>query len=104
MKRVLGALAVLVVASLAGTSIPAMAQPASAPGQRVVESRVVSVRGDQVLLHDGTTLKILSHVANPLEIEEGDTVRFTYEVKNGQKIATSIQFRDRPNNGMRRRY
>ncbi len=96
--------AALLAAGGAGASLPAMAQPASAPAQRVVESRVVSVRGDQVLLHDGTTLKIPSHVANPLEIEEGDTVRFTYEVKNGQKIATSIQFRDRPNNGMRRRY
>jgi uncharacterized repeat protein (TIGR01451 family) len=102
--RALVVTAALLAAGGAAASLPAMAQPASAQGQRVVESRVVSVRGDQVLMHDGTTLKIPSHVANPLEIEEGDTVRFTYEVRNGQNVATSIQFRDRPSGGMRRRY
>ncbi len=103
MIRVLVVAAALMVAG-AAVSLPAIAQPASAKGERVVESRVVSVRGDQVFLHDGTTLKIPPYVANPLEIEEGDTVRFTYETKNGQNIATSIQFRDRPSNGMRRRF
>ena len=103
MKRVLGTMALLALASLAG-GLPVSAQPTGKQGPRVVESRVVSVRGDQVLLHDGTTLKIPRNVAHPLEIEEGDTVRFTYEVRNGQNVATSIQFRDRPIDGMRRRY
>ena len=101
MKRVLGTMAFLALASLAG-GLPVSAQPTGKQGPRVVESRVV--RGDQVLLHDGTTLKIPRNVAHPLEIEEGDTVRFTYEVRNGQNVATSIQFRDRPIDGMRRRY
>jgi hypothetical protein len=103
MKRLLGAMAALAMASLAG-GLPVTGQPTGKHGPRVVESRVVSVRGDQVLLHDGTTLKIPRNVARPLEIEEGDTVRFTYEVRNGQNVATSIQFRDRPIDGMRRRY
>jgi len=101
MKRVLGAMAILALASLAG-GLPATGQPASAQGQRVVESRIVSVMGNQVLLHDGTTLTIPREVANPIEISEGDTIRFNYEVRNGQNVATSIQFMDRPN-GMRAR-
>ncbi len=96
MKRVLGALAVLVVASLVWTSHPATAQPAGAPGQRVVESRIVSVLGNQVQLHDGTTLTIPRDVATPSELELGGTVRLTYEVRNGQNVATSIQIMDRP--------
>lgn len=54
-------------------------------------------------MHDGTTVTIPSNVAFPTEIEEGDTVKLTYEVRNGQNIATSIQFVDRPTDGGRRR-
>jgi hypothetical protein len=95
MKRVLGAMAVLALASLAG-GLPATGRPASAQGQRVVENRIVSVMGNQVLLHDGTTLTIPRDVAWPNELAEGDTVRLHYEVRNGQNVATSIQFMDRP--------
>jgi len=91
MKRVVGALAALVVASLA-----AMAQPASAQGQRVVESRIIDVVGNQVLLHDGTTVSIPRDVAQPNELAHGDTVRLHHEVRDGQNVATSIQFMDRP--------
>lgn len=97
MMRVLVVTAVLMAAGGAGASLPAMAQPASAQ-QRVVESRIVNVMGNQVLLHDGTTVTIPRHVAWPNELEGGDTVRLTYEVRNGQNVATSIQFMDRPGN------
>ncbi len=96
MKRVLRALAVLILASLAGTSHPATAQPAGARSQRVVESRIVTVLGNQVQLHDGTMVTIPQAVATPSELDLGNTVRLTYEVKNGQNVATSIQVVDRP--------
>jgi hypothetical protein len=48
-------------------------------------------------------MTIPRNVAHPTEIEQGDTVRLTYEVRNGEKIATSIQFMDRPRDGGTRR-
>ena len=103
MKRVLVVLAVLIAASWAGASLTAFAQSASVQGQRVVESRVVSVRGNRVLLHDGTTVTIPTNVAFRTEIEEGDTVKLSYAVRGGRNIATSLQFIDRPTNRARTR-
>ena len=103
MMRVLLIIAVLVAASGAGASLPVFAQPVSAKGQRVVESRVVVLKGNQVMLHNGATVTIPRYVADPTEIEQGDTVKLTYEVKNGRNVATSIQFLDRPGGGFRRR-
>ena len=103
MMRVLVATAALIVASGAEGPVPAFAQPARGQARHMIESRVVSVQGNQVMLHDGSTLIIPRNVAHPTEIEQGDTVRLTYEVKNGQKIATSIQFMDRPRDGGTRR-
>jgi hypothetical protein len=94
--------AALIAAGGAGWNVPAFAQPAKAKSHRVVESRVVHVRGNQVMLHDGTTVTIPRYVADPTEIEGGDTVQFTYEVRNGRNVATSIRFIDRPGGGMRR--
>jgi len=102
MMRVLVVTAALLAAGGAGASFPAFAQPGSTQGQRAIESRVVSVRGNQVMLHDGTTVTIPGNVAQPTEIEEGDTIKLTYAVRNGQNIATSIQFIDRPTNRTRR--
>jgi len=73
----------------------AMAQPASAQGQRMIEGRIVSLQGNQVMLNNGTMLTIPRDVAQPTEIDQGDTVRLGYEVRNGQNVATSIQFMDR---------
>ncbi len=96
MVRVLMVTAALIAAGGAGLGLPAMAQLVSAQSQRAVESRIVGVLGNQVLLHDGTTMMIPREVARPNELAEGDTVRLTYEVRNGQNVATSIQFMDRP--------
>jgi uncharacterized membrane-anchored protein len=54
------------------------------------------------MLHDGTTVTIPRIVADPTEIEQGDTVKLTYEVKNGRNVASSIRFIDRPSGGPRR--
>jgi hypothetical protein len=103
MIRILLILAVLITASGAGANLPAFAQPAKSPSnQREVESRVVTLTGNQVQLHDGTTVTIPGNGADPTEIEQGDTVKLTYEVRDGRNIATSIRFIDRPG-GIRRR-
>src|SRR5688572_2870602 len=102
MMRALLVIAALITATGAGANLPALAESAKSLGQREVESRVVTLRGNQVQLHDGTTVIIPRNVADPTEIEQGDTVKLTYEVKNGRNIATSIRFIDRPD-GMRRR-
>src|SRR5713226_9113980 len=101
--RVLVATAALIVASGAEVPVPAFAQPARGQARHMVYSQVVSVRGEEMRLHVGWILIIPCNVAHPTEIEQGDTVRLTYEVKNGQKIATSIQFMDRPRDGGTRR-
>jgi hypothetical protein len=90
--------AALIVAGGAGT-VPAFAQVAKKQPQQMVEGRIVTLQGNQVMLHDGTRMTIPRNVAQPTEMEQGDTVRLTYEVKNGQKIATSIQFMDRARDG-----
>ncbi len=96
MMRALVVTAALITVGGAGVSLPALGQPASAQTQRVVEGRIVSLQGNQVMLHDGTMMTIPRDVAQPLEMDQGDTVRLTYEVRNGQNVATSIQFMDRP--------
>jgi hypothetical protein len=101
--RMLLLLAAVITVSCASSSQPAFAEPPNVKGQGVVESRVVSLRGNQVMLHDGTTVMIPRHVADPTEIEQGDTVKLTYEVRNGRNVATSIRFVDRPTDGIRRR-
>jgi len=95
MVRVLVITAALVAASGAGVGFLAMAQPASAQGQRMIEGRIVSLQGNQVMLNNGTVVTIPRDVAQPTEMDQGDTVRLNYEVRNGQNVATSIQFMDR---------
>ena len=79
----------------AGVGFLAMAQPVSAQGTRMIEGRIVSLQGNQVMLNNGTMITIPRDVAQPTEIDQGDTVRFNYEVRNGQNVATSIQMMDR---------
>jgi hypothetical protein len=101
MMRALVLAGVLAVAGGAWSDVTAFAQGAKKQPRPMVEGRIVSLQGNQVMLHDGSRLIIPRHVAHPTEMEQGDTVRFTYEVKNGQKIATSIQFMDRPRDRIR---
>jgi hypothetical protein len=101
MMRALVIAVALAVAGGAWANMPAFAQVAKGQPQLMVEGRIVSLQGNQVMLHDGSRLIIPRYVAHPTEMEQGDTVRFTYEVKDGQKIATSIQFMDRPRDRIR---
>jgi len=79
-----------------GQGFLAMAPPAGAQGTRMIEGRIVSLQGNQVMLNNGTVVTIPRDVAQPTEIDQGDTIRLNYEVRNGQNVATSIQMMDRP--------
>jgi hypothetical protein len=96
MMRVLVFTATLLAAGSAGVGFLALTQPASAQGTRMIEGRIVSLQGNQVMLSNGTMVSIPRDVAQPTEIDQGDTIRLTYEVRNGQNVATSIQMMDRP--------
>ena len=52
--RSLVVIVALIGSTIAGASVSAFGLGATAKGQQVVESRVVDVRGNHVLLHDGT--------------------------------------------------
>jgi len=102
MVRALVVTIALGAASGAGVGFLALAQPASAQGTRMIEGRIVSLQGNQVMLNNGTMVTIPRDVAQPTEVDQGDTIRLTYEVRNGQNVATSIQMMDRPG-GLRAR-
>ena len=95
MVRVLIVTVALVAAGGAGVGFMAMAQPASAQGTRMIEGRIVSLQGNQMMLNNGTMVTIPRDVAQPTEIDQGDTIRLNYEARNGQNVATSLQMMDR---------
>jgi hypothetical protein len=95
---VAGAFVVLIVG---GVTMEASAQSPTPPAQpgwtengRDVEARIVDVRGDQVLLSDGMKLKLPASVANPMELQPGEIVKVSYEVKDEQAVMKSIEIRD----------
>ena len=95
MVRVLVVTLALVAAGGAGVGCLTMAQPASAQGTRMIEGRIVSLQGNQMMLNNGTMVTIPRDVAQPTEIDQGDTIRLNYEARNGQNVATSLQMMDR---------
>ena len=95
MVRALVVTIALVAAGAAGGGFPVLAQPAGAEGTRMIEGRIVSLQGNQVMLNNGTMVTIPRDVAQPTEIDQGDTIRLNYEVRNGQNVATSLQMMDR---------
>ena len=95
---VTGALAALIFTGMtmeASAQSPApQAQPGWTENGRDVEARIVDVRGDQVLLADGMKLKVPANVANPIELQPGETIKASYEVRDGQAVAKFIERRD----------
>lgn len=95
---VAGAFVMLIVA---GVTMEASAQSPTPPAQpgwtengRDVEARIVDARGDQVLRSDGMKLKLPAGVASPMELQPGEIVKVSYEVKDGQAVVKSIEIRD----------
>ena len=80
----------------AGVFLGACAQTrlSSTPSTPEVEGRIVDVRGPRMLLHDGTVLLIPGTVARWSELSLGAVVRVQYEEVDGQKVATSMVFRE----------
>lgn len=93
MRRALVAVAVLALVAGAGMSRPAFGQPAGDQGQqRELESRIVNVNGELIQLSDGTVVRVPQALALQADLREGRVVKVKYEIKDGQSVATSIQF------------
>ena len=55
------------------------------------------MNGELIQLTDGTVVRVSPALALQADLREGRAVKLTYEVKDGQSIATSIEFlEDRP--------
>jgi hypothetical protein len=97
MRRALLAVATLALVLGSGTNALVFAQPAADQRQRRPESRIVNVNGELIQLTDGTVVRVSPALALQADLREGRAVKLTYEVKDGQSIATSIEFlEDRP--------
>ena len=102
MVRVLIVTVALVAAGGAGVGFMAMAQPASAQGQRMIEGRIVSLPGNQVMLNNGTMLTIPRDVAQPtddalphLRRLQDDRVGAVAHQPRGQAVRVGVaQYRD----------
>jgi hypothetical protein len=93
MRRALVAVAVVALVAGAGTSRPAFGQPAGDQGQqREMESRIVNVNGELIQLSDGTVVRVPQGLALQADLREGRVVKVKYEIKDGQSVATSIEF------------
>jgi hypothetical protein len=97
MRRALLAVATLALVLGSGTNALVFPQPAADQQQRRLESRIVNVNGELIQLTDGTVVRVPPALALQADLREGRAVKLTYEVKDGQSIATSIEFlEDRP--------
>jgi hypothetical protein len=87
---------VLVIILCTGISLGACAQmpPTTMQGSHEIEGRIVDVRGERMMLHDGTVLLVPGNVARWSELSLGAVVRVQYEEKDGQKVATAMVFRE----------
>jgi hypothetical protein len=87
---------VLVIILCTGISPGACAQmpPTTMQGSHEIEGRIVDVRGEGMMLRDGTVLLVPGNVARWSELSLGVVVRVQYEEKDGQKVATAMVFRE----------
>ena len=87
---------VLVIILCTGISLGACAQmpQTTMQGSHEIEGRIVDVRGERMMLHDGTVLLVPGNVARWSELSLGAVVRVQYEEKDGQKVATAMVFRE----------
>ena len=87
---------VLVIILCTGISLGACAQmpQTTMQGSHEIEGRIVDVKGERMMLHDGTVLLVPGNVARWSELSLGAVVRVQYEEKDGQKVATAMVFRE----------
>jgi hypothetical protein len=85
-------LAALALVHGAGTTRPVFAQLPVDQGQREREGRIVNVNGELIQLSDGIVVRVPEGVAPQADLREGRVVKVRYQVKDGQSVATSIEF------------
>jgi len=74
-----------------GASPPASQPQSQAPEGATVEGKIAKVSGAKVTLADGTELMIPSGVkVQRADLKPGATVKASFEVRDGQKIVTTI--------------
>ena len=92
MRQALVAVAVLALVVGVGPKRPVFGQAAVDQGPREVESRIVNVNGALIQLSDGTVVRVPQALALQADLRAGRAVKIKYEVKDGQSVATSIEF------------
>ena len=102
MKRLLVATTVLALISGAGMSGAAVAQTPLEQGQREVQNRIANVNGQKIQLSGGTVVQVPETVATEGDLKEGRMVKVKFEVKDGQNVATSLEFPEETRPGDRK--
>lgn len=102
MKRALVGVVALALAFGAGISPPAGAQAPIEQGQRQLDGRIVNVNGTMIQLSGGTVVRIPEALALQADLRAGRMVKLKYEVKDGQNVATSIEFPEETPAGTRK--
>jgi Cu/Ag efflux protein CusF len=75
-------------------SVQAQSKPSTMPGTMKgpeVEGRVVTVKGEQITLDDGTQLTVPKSQAQAQELKQGAKIKATYEERDGKKVVNSLQ-------------
>ena len=88
MRRALLAVVALALILGPGANGPVFSQPAT----NQLESRIVNVNGELIQLSDGTVVRVPQALALQADLRAGRAVKIKYEVKDGQSVATSIEF------------
>ena len=98
-KWIAGA-ATLAVMAWSGMTVQAVSvqaqstKPSTMPGTMKgpeVEGRVVTVKGEQITLDNGTELTVPKSQAKAHEVKQGNKIKATYEERDGKKVVTSLQ-------------
>jgi hypothetical protein len=92
MRQALVAVAVLALVVGVGPNRPVFGQAAVDQAPRELESRIVNVNGALIQLSDGTAVRVPQGVALQADLRAGRVVKVKYEIKDGQNVATSIEF------------
>ncbi len=93
MRRALVVVVVaLTLAFGASISRPAVAQAPVEQGQRELASRILNVNGPLIQVSGGTVILVPQALALQADLREGRMVKVKYEIKDGQNVATAIEF------------
>jgi hypothetical protein len=92
--RALALGAVLVAAITMGSSVAACARVERSNAQPLlmVQGRIVDLKPESMMLNDGTQITVPPDVVRWSELTLGAVVRVQYEERNGQKVATSMNY------------